>query len=143
MVIAYERLLPDWPGFVLPERWRRFFDVDAAHDAWLRLEEYYEGDTLVLRAEVPGIDPDNDVEITVTDGILRFFVHREMKSEHKGKKGYVTEFRYGDLSRRVRLPEGVTGDDLKATYEDGILAVHIPIPATKGAEVKTVPVTKI
>lgn len=70
MAIAYERLLPEWPGLMLPERWRRFFDVDE-QDGWLRMEEYFEGSTLVLRAEVPGIDPDKDVEITVSDGVLR------------------------------------------------------------------------
>jgi HSP20 family protein len=143
MAIAYERLLPDWPGFMLPERWRRFFDVDPEHDKWLRMEEYYDGEKLVLRAEVPGIDPDKDVEITVSDGVLHFHVHRELKAEQKTKKGYFSEFRYGELSRTVRLPEGVTGDDLKATYEDGILEVGIPILPAKEPEVKTIPVTKV
>jgi HSP20 family protein len=143
MAIAYERLLPDWPGFVLPERWRRLFDVDLEQNGWLRMEEYYDGDTLVLRAEVPGVDPDKDIELTVSDGVVRFHAHRELKAEHKSEKGYRSEFRYGELSRTVRLPEGVTGDDLKATYEDGILEVRIPIPPAKGAEVKAIPVTKL
>jgi HSP20 family protein len=144
MAIAYERLLPDWPGFVLPERWRRLFDVDAEQDKLLQMEEYYDHDnTLVLRAEVPGIDPDKDVKITVSDGVLRFDAHREVKAEHKSKKGYFSEFRYGELSRTVRLPKGVTGDDLKATYEDGILEVRVPIVPAKEPEVQTIPVTKV
>lgn len=144
MAIAYERLLPDWPGFILPERWRRLFDVDPEQDKWLRMEEYYDYDnTLVLRAEVPGIDPDKDVKITVSDGVLRFYAHREMKAEQKSKKGSFSEFRYGELSRTVRLPEGVTGGDLKATYEDGILEVRIPVVSAKEPEVQIVPVTKI
>lgn len=143
MAIAYERLLPEWPGLMLPERWRRFFDADIEQDGWLRMEEYFEGSTLVLRAEVPGIDPDKDVEITVSNGVLRFHVHRELKSEHKSKRAYTSEFRYGEFSRTVRLPEGTTGDDLKATYEDGILELRIPTPPAKAPEVKTIPVQKV
>jgi len=143
MAIAHERMLPDWPGFTLPERWRRLFDVEPEQDKWLRMEEYYDSENLVLRAEVPGIDPDKDVQITVTDGVLRFHAHREGKVEKKSKKGYFSEFRYGEFSRTVRLPEGVTGDDLKATYEDGILEVRIPILPAKEVEVKTIPVTKV
>jgi HSP20 family protein len=143
MAIAYERLLPDWPGFMLPDRWRRLFDVDGDKDGWLRMEEYYDGNTLVLRAEVPGIDPEKDVEITVSGGVLRFHAHRELKEEHKSKKVYRSEFRYGDFWRTVRLPDGVTGEDLKATYEDGILELRIPIAPAKEPEVKTVPVTKV
>lgn len=143
MAIAYERRLPDWPGFIPPERWRRFFDVDPEQHGWLRMEEYYDGNTLVLRAEVPGIDPDKDVEITVSDGVLDLQAHREMKAEQESKKGSFSEFRYGELSRTVRLPEGVTGDDLKATYEDGILEVRISIRPAKAPEVRTIPVTKV
>lgn len=143
MAIAYERLLPDWPGFTLPARWRRLFDVESEQDRWLRLEEYYDGDTLVLRAEMPGIDPDKDVEITVGNGVLYLHAQRAVKSEQKTKKGYFSEFHYGEYSRAVRLPDGVAGDDLKATYEDGILEVRIPVVPAKEPEVKTIPVTKV
>jgi HSP20 family protein len=68
-IVHRERHIPDWPGFMLPERWRRFVDVDPEYEGWLRTEEYRDGDTLVLRAEVPGIDPDKDVQITVGDGV--------------------------------------------------------------------------
>ena len=42
----------------------------------------------------------------------------------------------------MQLPEGVSGDDVKASYKDGILEVRIPIPSQKEVEVKKVPVTK-
>lgn len=138
-----DRQLPDWPGFMFPERWRRFFDLESEQEGWLRVEEYRDGDILVLRAEVPGIDPDKDVEITVGDGVLRFQVHRQVKEERKGKAGYRSEFHYGELTRTVRLPDGVTGDDVKATYEDGILEVRVPVPSHAEAKVTTIPVTKI
>jgi HSP20 family protein len=77
------RQLPDWPGFVLPERWRRLFDIDPEHEECLRVEEYRDREALVLRTEVPGIDPEKDVEITVGDGVLemRIPVPREQEPE--------------------------------------------------------------
>lgn len=142
-IVHRERQLPDWPGFMLPERWRRMFDLDPEQDGWLRLEEYEDEGTLVLRTEAPGLDPDKDVEITVSDGFLRVRARREVKAEQKNKKGYRSEFRYGELSRSMRLPEGVSGDDVKATYEDGILEVRIPVPIEKEPETKKISVTKV
>src|SRR5579863_1830820 len=142
-IVTRERQLLDWPGFVFPDRLRRMFDLDPEQDGWLRIEEIQEGSTYVLRAEVPGIDPDKDVEITIEDGVLRVHAHREVKAEHKNKKGYRSEFHYGQLMRTMRLPEGVSGDDVKATYEDGILEIRVAVPPTKEPEVKTVPVTKL
>jgi HSP20 family protein len=141
-IVHRERQLPDWPGFVLPERWRRMFDLDPEQDGWLRLEEYQDDATLVLRTEMPGIDPDKDVEITVSDGAVRVHVHREVKADQRNRKGYRSEFRYGELTRTVRLPEHVAADDVKATYEDGILEIRIPVPPEKEPEVMRVPVTR-
>ena len=51
-------------GVDFPEPFRRFLEGDL--DSWLRVEEYREAGTLVVKAEVPGIDPDKDVDITLT-----------------------------------------------------------------------------
>lgn len=142
-IVHRERQLSDWPGFVLPERWRRILDLDPEQDGWLKLEEYEEEGNLVLRTEAPGLDPERDVEITVSDGVLRIHAHREVKAEQKNKKGYRSEFRYGELARTLRLPEGVSEDDVKATYEDGILEIRVPVPVQKEREPKKVPVTKL
>lgn len=132
----------DWPGFPLPERWRRWLEFDADRDGWLRMEEFHEDDTLVLRSEIPGIDPDRDVEISVEDGALSICAHRELTSEQKDKEGFRSEFRYGELSRILPLPPGVTAADVKATYGDGILEVRVPLPGEPEPEKTTVPVTR-
>ena len=94
----------------------------------MRVEEFVEGDTCVIRAELPGIDPDKDVEITIADGVLHLAAHREERSEDKQGDSYRTEFRYGSFERRLRLPEGTTDADVKASYTDGILEVRVPLP---------------
>jgi len=70
------------------------------------MEEDYVSDVhYVVRAELPGIDPEKDLEMTVSRGVLTIRARRQEEAE--GKRG--PEFRYGDLTRTVTLPEGIDG----------------------------------
>jgi HSP20 family protein len=115
--------MPRW----FPDVWRSRLDAEA-----IRVEEVREGDDLVVRAEMPGIDPDRDVEIEVRDHDLRLRAERreEHTTEDAGQKR--SEFRYGSFSRTVPLPVGATDQDVHATYKDGILEVRIPIDQGRG-----------
>jgi HSP20 family protein len=109
----------------------------------MRLEEYVEDDTCVIRAELPGIDPEKDVEISVADGILHLRAEREERSEEKRPNGYRSEFHYGRLARSIRLPEGATEADVTASYKDGILEVRVPAPKATATPVETkVPIAR-
>jgi HSP20 family protein len=130
-------------GFDFPELWRRMFDNDLEAGGWLRVEEFRDGDTFVIRGELPGIDPDRDVELSLSDGVLRISARREERKEHKGDDGFRTEFRYGTFVRNVVLPPGVREEDIKASYKDGILEVRIPMPQEeKEPEAKKIPISK-
>jgi HSP20 family protein len=121
----------DWP-----QSWGHLLD-----DVMPKVEEYREGGTLVVRAEMPGIDPDKDVEVTVSDGRLRLEAQRRQEETTEGKEGYRSEFRYGSFVRTLSLPAGATEDDVVANYEDGILEVRIPV-STEQAETRKVPITR-
>jgi HSP20 family protein len=127
-------------GVEVPESFRRLLEGDL--ESWLRVEEYREGDQLVVKAEVPGIDPERDVDITVNRDQLQIVVRREEKSEQKSKDFYRSEFRYGTFSRTVALPSGVQQDDVRATYNDGVLEVRIPVPDESPASARKVPVVR-
>ena len=127
-------------GVDVPEPVRRFLEGEL--DSWLRVEEYQEQGSLVVKAEVPGIDPARDVEITVTGTQLNISVRREEKSEHKSKHGYHSEFRYGTFSRTVTLPSGVNQDDVRASYNDGVLEVRIPISDEPNSPTRRIPITR-
>jgi HSP20 family protein len=81
----------------------------------------------VVRAELPGIQPD-DVKVEVTDDAL--IVQGERKSEHDENKGGVhrTEHHYGQFYRSVQLPEGVNAEQVQANFDNGVLEVKIPVP---------------
>jgi HSP20 family protein len=125
----------------VPDMIRRVFETDV-EKGWLRVEEFVDAGALVVRAEMPGIDPDKDVEITVADGVLTITASREEKTEHKEKDSYRSEFRYGSFSRSVVLPAGATEEDVTAAYTDGVLEVRVPLGEEPKPEPKKIPVTR-
>lgn len=102
----------------------------------LRLEDEIEDDRYVVRAELPGIDPAKDVEITVHNGRLTIKAERSEKKESKGR----SEFSYGSFVRSVTLPAGANEDDVKATYDKGILSVSVALPQQAAPEAKRITV---
>jgi HSP20 family protein len=109
--------------------------VRAEHARSLRVEEFTRNGNFVVRAEIPGIDPEKDVEVSITDGILT--IHGERKEEHREERR--SEFYYGSFVRTLVLPKGVDESSVKATYEDGILEVCVTLP-TQAPESTKVPV---
>ncbi|MBV8950616.1 MAG: Hsp20/alpha crystallin family protein [Actinobacteria bacterium] len=105
-----------------------------------RVEEFVENKEMVVRAELPGLDPDRDVEITVNDNSLRIRAERREESRDDAD-GYRTEFRYGLFERIVPLPAGVNEEQVRASYKDGILEVRVPIDE-KRAEAKRITVER-
>ncbi|MGH3344976.1 MAG: Hsp20/alpha crystallin family protein [Carbonactinosporaceae bacterium] len=103
----------------------------------LRVEDYIEEGRYVVRAEMPGIDPKKDVDITISGGMLT--IRAERREERKEK--HRSEFRYGSFTRSISLPEGADESDVKARYEDGILEVSVPLGKEKEAA-RHIPVQK-
>lgn len=89
---------------------------------YVRVEDFTEDGTYVLRAEMPGIDPDKDVTLDIDDDVLT--IHGERREEEKDKQHH--EFHYGAFTRSVRLPKDIDSDAIRATYTDGVLEVRVP-----------------
>jgi HSP20 family molecular chaperone IbpA len=123
-----------------PERFRALFPelADWLESRWtgpppfltgqvFRLEESFLDDRYVIRAELPGLDPENDIEVTVDGRILT--IRAERRQQDKGP--YRSEFRYGSLARTVKLPARVDPADVTARYDKGVLEVSVPVHAIK------------
>jgi HSP20 family protein len=76
----------------------------------------------VIRAELPGLDPERDIEVTIEGSTLT--IHAERRQEDS--EPYRSEFRYGSLTRLVSLPVKVDAEDVTARYEKGVLEVSVP-----------------
>lgn len=82
---------------------------------------------IVLRADIPGIKPD-EVKISVQNGVLTVSGEHEEKSSKEEESYIRRERRYGSFSRSMALPPGIRAEDIEATTEDGVLEVTIPLP---------------
>jgi HSP20 family protein len=104
----------------------------------IRVEDKIEDGHYVIRAEIPGIDPDKDVKITIEDDML---VINAERTEDKSDKTH-SEFQYGSFRRAMTLPTGAKADDIKATYNDGILTVAVGVGAEPPAQARQIPVVR-
>jgi HSP20 family molecular chaperone IbpA len=101
----------------------------------MRLEDEMVDGRYEVRAEIPGIDPAKDVDITVCNGQLTIKAERSEKKEFDGR----SEFSYGSFVRTLSLPAGADEDDIKATYDKGILTVSVGLSEPAAPE-KHVPI---
>lgn len=106
----------------------------------LHVDEFRQDGTWVIRAELPGIDPEKDVELTVTDGVLHIDAHREAEKTVEERDYVHREMSYGAYHRDLPLPAGATESDVTASYRDGILEIRVPEP--EGETAKRIPVSR-
>lgn len=100
----------------------------------VRIEDYRDNGDYVLRAELPGMDPEKDIQISVEGNELSITAERKVEKHDKTH----SEFSYGSFIRTVRLPAGADADKVTASYTAGILEVTVPVKET--AETKRIPV---
>lgn len=78
-----------------------------------------------LTAELPGLK-DEDVEISVADGVLTLKGEKREAEEHKEDGYLMSERRYGKFERRVALPDDVDSDKIEAAFKKGVLTITLP-----------------
>jgi HSP20 family protein len=108
-----DRLWPEWP-------WRQGEEFEPSFNL-------YEKDGNVhLTAELPGVNKD-DISIDVQDDILTISGKKESSKEEEGANYYLKESSYGSFSRSFKLPGPVEGDQVDASFKDGVLRLKAPI----------------
>lgn len=111
----FDRFFGDWPlspGLPRGEYWPA---LDLAED----------GNKLVVKAELPGIKPE-EVELSVQDNTLTLAGEKKEESEEKKENFYHSERRYGAFRRTIQLPTSVDPDKVEAKFNDGVLTVILP-----------------
>ncbi len=93
-------------------------------------------DTVIVKAELPGIDIE-DVKISVTERTLSLTGEKRAEMVRKGAQYHRLERRFGSFSRTIQLPCTIKVEDIEATYEKGVLVIVLPkCEAKKGKRVK-------
>jgi len=92
----------------------------------------------VLTAELPGFEKD-DIDVRVTDRTLRLEAEHAEETEEEEEGEYVKRERHrASVARSISLPEAVEADDISATFNNGVLTVHLPKsePMTQGKQIE-------
>jgi HSP20 family protein len=96
--------------------------------SWVPALDVWETENEIVYAlDLPGI-PEQDIAIELEDGALTVSAQRERTNEVSEDKLYRYERRHGSFSRTVGLPQGVTEDQVRADYKDGVLEIHVSKP---------------
>ena len=97
------------------------------------VECYVKDGSLVVRADVPGLEP-KDIEINVLENVLTIKGERKSEQEIKKENYLRREVSYGAFERRMNLPEGAMTDKVKAIFKNGVVEVTVPLAKEVGAK---------
>jgi HSP20 family protein len=107
---------------------------------WVPAIEVTERDgNLVVRAELPGVKPEN-VRVEARDGAL--IIEGESRCEREEDVGGIhrSERRYGRFFRSIPLPEGAKVDQARASLENGVLEITVPVQQQQSSNQRQIPV---
>ena len=106
---AFDRQVSGWA----PEEWGLAVDVSETADQY------------VVKASVPGINPD-DLEITFNNDVLTIKGEVQSEEESDDRRYHVRERRYGHFSRSLTLPTKIDANKISANYETGVITLTLP-----------------
>ena len=121
----------------LQDRMNRLFDESVrgmsrgGEEEWTQgswapaIDIYEQGNQVVLKAELPGVDPKN-VDIHIENNTLTLRGERRFDNEVTRESYHRIERAYGAFSRSFTLPATVDTAAVKADYKDGVLQVVLP-----------------
>ncbi|MBM4287648.1 MAG: Hsp20/alpha crystallin family protein [Deltaproteobacteria bacterium] len=82
-------------------------------------------DKVTVKAEIPGMDS-KDIDISLSGDLLTIKGEKKTEREEKEENYHLVERSYGSFSRTLRLPGGVEGDKIEASYKQGVLTITCP-----------------
>ena len=90
-------------------------------------------DAYAINMELPGVSED-DIELTVDDGVVTIRGEKKTETEKKGDTWYFSERQYGAFRRSFRLPADADAGKVSAEMKDGVLKITVPKQAKAQAE---------
>jgi HSP20 family protein len=114
----------------LDDLFGRFFGAGDPSPAWastysVPTDVFHADDRLVIRMDLPGVDPD-EVEVTVQENTLLINGKREFPHDANDVRFVRRGVFYGDFTQRVALGKGLDVERIAAAYDNGVLELTIP-----------------
>jgi len=91
------------------------FKVDISEDE----KSFY------ITADIPGVKKE-DVKVTMDEDVLCITAERSQEEEEKKKNYHRVERSWGSLTRSFSIGDNVDGENIKASYDNGVLKVVVP-----------------
>lgn len=136
MARLWNQLMP-WPRWLVSEPIRAMGQLTV----WRPTTDVYEQDNqIVVKAELPGVKKE-DINVELDQGSLVIRGERHAEHQERQDRYYQAERSSGSFYRRLPVPEGVSADQIQATYNDGILEVRIPRTREEQAQARRIPIT--
>ena len=125
----------DWMDFGFPEVDKALYGKHANNVMKTDVKETDTGYEVDI--DLPGFKKD-EINAQLDNGYLTISASKGLDKDEKDKKGkYIRKERYaGAMSRSFYVGEGITQEDIKAKYEDGILRLSVPKKEAKAVENK-------
>jgi HSP20 family protein len=99
----------------------------SERESWMPTLDVYEKDgEMVIRLDLPGIEK-KDVSVKVLDDILTIEGERKLEKKIEEENYLCQEAFYGAFTRRIALPNPVEEYEVKATFQNGVLEIHVPV----------------
>ena len=86
--------------------------------------DFYQPFRNIRRIELPGVDPD-DIDLSLNDSQLTVRGEKRSEREEKGRDYYFSEREYGAFQRTFRLPQDSDGENIQASFTNGVLNLKI------------------
>ncbi len=141
LVPRHRATRPAWPAWhgLFDELWR---DVGIAPSGSFSpsIDVEETDDEIRLVAELPGLE-EKDFDLTLEGDVLTLKGEKRVENEEKREGYHRVERSSGSFHRAFRLPFEVNGDNVKATYKNGVLTVAIAKPTEEQVKTRTIPVT--
>jgi HSP20 family protein len=103
----------------------------------LAVDVYETDEDVVVKASVPGVDPE-DLDISITGDTLTIKGETRAEEEVEEENYVYRERRYGAFSRSMTIPTSVRADEADAEFDDGVLTLRLP--KTEEVKPKTIKV---
>jgi HSP20 family protein len=109
----------------------RWFGSDQGWGQWpaggfnVPTDVFHTDDRLVIRMELPGVNPD-DVDVTIQENVLLINGTRKFPFDADKVRFVRRGTFYGDFTQKVALGKGLNTEGIGANYENGVLEVTIP-----------------
>ena len=100
--------------------------MSSMEEGQLSVDVYREGDALIIKALVAGVDPD-DLDIAVNGDLLTIRGKRHMDHQESADDWFYQECYWGSFSRSIVLPYHVAADATEARIKNGLLEIRIPV----------------